>query len=55
MEFICNEFGHFLAISNPGMAKTTAETSDSESCDDLPELLDLTDLTDWTDDEVTAF
>ena len=48
MEFLCNEFGNFLAISNPGMAKTTSKASDSD-CDDLPELVDC------TDDEVTAF
>ena len=49
IQFIRNEFGNFLAISNPGIAKTTAKASDSEDCDDLP------DLVDCTDDEVTAF
>ena len=43
MKFVCYEFGNFLAISNPGMAKTTAKASDSEDCDDLPELVDCTD------------
>ena len=49
MRFICNEFGNFLAISNPGMAQTAAKASNSEDTDYLPELAD------WTDDEVTTF